>query len=76
MKSEAYQGFDKLTSKDPVVKILYERREELRRLLIKVVDTAQLSRVQGMAAEVDLMLAYLETLYATQNARVMEKVNG
>lgn len=76
MKTEAYEGFDKLTSRNPVVEILHERREELRRLLVKVIDQTQLSRIQGMAAEVDLMLAYLENTIRHADARVMEKGNG
>lgn len=76
MKTEAYEGFDKLTSRNPVIEILHERREELRRLLVKVIDMTQLSRIQGMAAEVDLMLAYLENTIRHADARVMEKGNG
>mgnify|MGYP000967196322 CR=1 FL=1 len=76
MKTEAYEGFDKLTSRNPVIEILNERREELRRLLVKVIDQTQLSRIQGMAAEVDLMLAYLENTIRHADARVMEKGNG
>mgnify|MGYP000545183576 FL=1 len=76
MKTEAYEGFDKLTSRNPVIEILHERREELRRLLVKVIDQTQLSRIQGMAAEVDLMLAYLENTIRHADARVMEKGNG
>lgn len=76
MKTEAYEGFDKLTSRNPVIEILHERREELRRLLVKVTDQTQLSRIQGMAAEVDLMLAYLENTIRHADARVMEKGNG
>ena len=76
MRTAAYEGFDKLTSKNPVIEILHERREELRRLLVRTMDYAQLSRVQGMAAEVDLMLAYLENTIRHADARVMEKGNG
>lgn len=76
MKTEAYEGFDKLTSRNPVIEILHERREELRRLLVKVIDQTQFSRIQGMAAEVDLMLAYLENTIRHADARVMEKGNG
>ena len=76
MKTEAYEGFDKLTSRNPVIEILHGRREELRRLLVKVIDQTQLSRIQGMAAEVDLMLVYLENTIRHADARVMEKGNG